>query len=496
MRSLYEFSGYISSLFLVLILSVSISNKLVAMEPEEFEDTEIRIEYGGDSIQIWDNGTGMTLAQLQVGLKLRAARDAYREPLRPRKGMFGMGMKVGILGLGWKFVIHTRSISEKTENVIEIDTRLIESGDLKLKEVPGIVYKKHLEESPLEDLESGTYIRIEDLHKTRHNTSTWHEELGRNFAPELEYDKIKMVIIDSSYGDTEIEHECSPEIIPIIPESKIEIDSLNLFASRDFGDGTRGEPIQIRGWLALRRKMASGTGLWGVHTFRKGQLVEAFHNDGPRNNGLLPKNPHPSLARLHGEVHLDMCDPNFTKVGWNTELESWTEARDELEDILTKMLDTAKAYKKGEGGGASYRKALQAAKDASHTTVSKISENELTPEEEEKFEQSRDYVKIGPGRFLKISVTQAPSVGNSPWDYGYVEESEEIAVVINTKSDLWEWATTLKKNEGLFDLITDWAVIDSLYFCLVDFFGFTPNDAVELRDKWMSKLYRRADSEE
>ena len=60
MRSLLEYSGYISSLFLVLVLSVYISSELLAMEPEELEDAEIRIETNssdGDSgLQIFADG--------------------------------------------------------------------------------------------------------------------------------------------------------------------------------------------------------------------------------------------------------------------------------------------------------------------------------------------------------------------------------------------------------------------------------------------------------
>jgi len=60
MRSLLEYSGYISGLFLVLVLSVSISSELVAMESEELEDAEIRIETNasdGDSgLQIFADG--------------------------------------------------------------------------------------------------------------------------------------------------------------------------------------------------------------------------------------------------------------------------------------------------------------------------------------------------------------------------------------------------------------------------------------------------------
>ena len=60
MRSLLEYSGYISNLFLVLVITVPISSDLLAMEPEELEDAEIRIETNstdGDSgLQIFADG--------------------------------------------------------------------------------------------------------------------------------------------------------------------------------------------------------------------------------------------------------------------------------------------------------------------------------------------------------------------------------------------------------------------------------------------------------
>lgn len=464
---------------------------------EEYEDllesgpkeTVIKIQYNGDSIEIWDNGIGMSMDQLEVGLRLRAASDKKREPLRARKGMFGMGMKVGILGMGWKFTIRTRPLSDNVENVIQIDTREIEEGNLRLKEITGRVYSDPSIEGPLEKIESGTYIKIEDLHKTKHNPVTWREEIGRNFSPELEYDEVRITVIDNSVDGHFDEQECTPEIIPIFPDSKMSIDELGLHARRDNGDGTFGNPIQITGWLALRVKSASGSGLWGVHTFRKGQLVEPFHNDGPRNNGLLPKDPHPTLARLHGEIHLDMCDPNFTKVGWNTELKSWVEARDALEPILTKMLDAAKAYRKSKSGGAKYRKLMQRAKSAARESVEKLTDED---EIEDPEHGGRDYVGIGDGEHLKISVTEAARPNsNAFWDYSFRIESNEIAVVINTESDLWQWASEQKNPEGVAQLIINWAIVDSLYFCLVDYLGIEPNRAIQLRDKWHSKLYMR-----
>ncbi len=459
---------------------------ILESEPKE---TMITVQYNGDSIELWDNGIGMTMDQLEIGLRLRAASDRKREPLRARKGMFGMGMKVGILGMGWKFTIRTRPLSENIENVIEIDTREIEEGNLKLKEITGRVYSAPFLKGPLGERESGTYIKIEDLHKTKHNPVTWREEIGRNFSPELEYDEVQILTIDNSVEGHYDEQECTPEIIPIFPDTKISIDELDLYARRDNGDGTFGDPIQITGWLALRVKSASGSGLWGVHTFRKGQLVEPFHNDGPRNNGLLPKDPHPTLARLHGEIHLDMCDPNFTKVGWNTELKSWDEARNALEPILIKILDAAKAYRKSKSGGAKFRKLMQRAKSAARESVDKLAS---TDDFEDAEDESRDYVSIGGGDYLKISVTEAPRPNsNAFWDYSFRIESNEIAVVVNTESDLWQWASEQKNPEAVAQLIINWAIVDSLYFCLVDSLGIEPNRAIQLRDKWHSKLYMR-----
>lgn len=456
--------------------------------------TEIKIRYDGDRVEMWDNGIGMTLGQLEVGLKLRAASDSRREPLRSRKGMFGMGMKVGILGMGWRFAIRTRPISHSVENAIEIDTRMIEAGRLSLREIKGRVYAGPDHDGPLKDMESGTYIRIDDLHKNRHNPATWEEEIGRNFSPELDYGNVKIVIVDDSTGGEPIVRECKPEVIPIIPESKKTLDDMELYARRDYGDGTHSKPIKITGWLALRRTSASGSGLWGVHTFRKGQLVEAFHNDGPRNDGLLPRDPHPTLARLHGEVHLDMCDPNFTKVGWNTGLESWAEARDALEPVLSQMLELARTYKKSEGWGARERKLMQEIKAASQESVSKISDR---PNFDEEILDSRDYVQIGAGDYIRISVTQT-SLPNSEayWDYTWRRESRELAVVVNTASDLWKWASKRKDAETVAQLLINWAIVDSLYFCLVDYLGVEPNRAIMLRDQWHSKLYSEGDNNE
>ncbi len=450
-------------------------------------DTIIKIQFNGESIEIWDNGIGMNLNELEIGLKLRAASNEKREPLRERKGMFGMGLKVGILGMGWKFTIRTRSLIDKTENEIIINTREIEDGKLKLKEVIGRIYEKYDNIGPLNGFESGTYIKIEDLHKSRHKPELWRQELGRNFSPEIQYENINIVIVDNSYEKEKELEPCLPEIIAIFDDTRINLNLKKIMVKPDNGDGTRGEPIQIKGWIALRKISASGSGRWGIHTFRKGQLVEAFHNDGPTNNGLLPVDPHPTIARIHGEIHLDMCDPNFTKMGWNTELKSWIDAKKGLKSILDELVKAARAYRKNKAGSAKARQFIQKAKETGKNIIEKLSNNS---EEKDEKEDSREYISLGDGRFIKISVTQQTTPNHFQfWDFSYNEESNEIAIFVNQSSTLWLWAQNKKNPGDLAYLINNWAILDSLYFCLIYDLDIEPARAIDLRDKWHAKLY-------
>ncbi len=451
-------------------------------------ETVIKIRYNGDSIEVWDNGIGMTLDELEMALRLRGASDERRIPLRSRKGMYGMGMKVGILGLGWKFAIRTRSLIDGTESSIEIDTHEIENGHLKLGSIIGRVSEEPDLGGPLGSLESGTYIRIEHLHKRHHRPEIWREELGRNFSPEIKYHNIKIIIVDNSSGNERELAPCEPDEIPIVPGTKVILDKLDLVARPDYGGGQRGEPMKIRGWLALRQTSASGSGLWGIHTFRKGQLVEAFHKAGPDENGLLPKRPHPTYARLHGEVHLDMCDPNFTKVGWNTELQSWKDAQRALQPILERMLKASKEYRASTDGGAKSRKIIQGLRRAAKQAVSLLSQD-FSETAAGGDVDTTNCVPIDDSRRLLISVAQTqyddPSLF---WEYSYRPESDEMCVFVNTASALWQWAVR-EGDEKISCLIVNWAIVDSLYFCLVNEMAVDPNYALSLRNKWHATLY-------
>lgn len=459
-------------------------------------DPIVEIRYDKKSISVKDNGVGMTINELETGLKLRAATDYKRVPLRVRKGMFGMGMKVGMFGIGWKFTIYTRSIIEKNkEHVLEIDTRKIEEGKLHLKDIK-VKTMEHNKKGPLRDQDSGTYISIEDLHKSIHDPITWREKLAISFQPEIVYNNVKIIIADATRRKEVRMEPAKAEGIPIIAETKIILDDYDLKVKIDNGDGTRGDALKIKGWLALRKKSGSGSGIWGVHTFRKGQLIEAFHHDGPTNNGLLPKKPHPTLARLHGEIHLDMCDPNFTKVGWNRELKSWRDAKEKLRPYLDEILKASKNYKVSDKAqSAKTIRGIQKFKQQSDSTINALTSQEKNEDscKQDQNESDGDYLKLPEGKKLLISVTHQEFLGKGHvtkfWKYVYRHESGELAVFVDTNSYMWKGAEVSKDTDKMFEMIVNWAVIDSLYFCLIDDMGYDCNTAMTLRDEWMSKCY-------
>ncbi len=310
------------------------------------EEMKAIIRVNKDSIEIWDNGIGMTLKELNNALKFGFSNDTIRKPIRKRKGIFGMGLILALLNIGWKFTIRTKSIFEKNEYEITINTRLIESKALKLSNLVIKSFESSDVESPMKDYKYGTYICISDLLSKKHKPEIWRQELGRNFSPEIESEGVKIIFIDNSLGENIELEPCRPEVTDIFPETKVHLEPLDLLIVPEYGDNKI--PIKIRGWVALRQINASGSGRWGLHTFYRGQLIEAFHNDGPTNNGLLPTDPHPTIARIHGEIHLDMCLPTFTKLGWNTELKSWSDAKKGLKPILEELVKAARAYRKNK----------------------------------------------------------------------------------------------------------------------------------------------------
>lgn len=460
----------------------------------------IHVTLADDFVEIADNSVGMTVPELEVALRLRGADDTTRLPMRQRKGKFGMGLKVGVLGLGWNVSITTRSYQEPgKEHRITIDARQIAARKLKLD---GLVVETwpHDQKGPLGKLPSGTSIRVTDLHDWKVKAGDLRDLLGRAFSPDIEFNNIEIQITD---GRTRTKVElplCEPLVPVFIPETKIDLEAAKLTVRPDLGGGKRGPPIAIRGWIALVKVSSSGKGEWGLHTFRYGQLVEQFHHNGPSTQGLLPLEPHPNYAHLFGVLHLDMCDPNFTKVGWNTKLESWKEVQEKLEPYLRRLMEASSVYRKKTGGAEALQMVQRFKTHASSTIASMVKRSEEGDAEEGDAAEapgvaSRNDIRLRDGSHLKVSVaTQAlPGITEKApfWRYTYRPESKELAVVVNESSPLWQMGVDGKSNDRdwISRMVANWAILDSLYFCLVYDLQYPVNEAQSLRDEWLRCVY-------
>ncbi|MEJ7676853.1 MAG: ATP-binding protein [Segetibacter sp.] len=126
----------------------------------------IKVIVSAKGVEVRDNGVGMTTKELQEAIQVSVTNDRVRPNLRLRKGMFGMGMKVACLSLGWKISFHTRPLSQKNvENRLILNTRNLDDDGT------ANTYRKNIkgesgawvQNGPLGDWESGTAILIEDL---------------------------------------------------------------------------------------------------------------------------------------------------------------------------------------------------------------------------------------------------------------------------------------------------------------------------------------------
>ena len=155
------------------------------------ETTNIHVLTDRDNfIQIIDNGVGMDSGELDLATNLADDTDA-RDRLNDeyRKGMYGMGLKVACLSLGWKFTIVTISIKDPSvEYVFEFDSRKLENPDSSYMEQLKIVPRRKNTDSPLKDFKSGTSILIEDIVDSKNipNPSTIADDMRSRFAPDME----------------------------------------------------------------------------------------------------------------------------------------------------------------------------------------------------------------------------------------------------------------------------------------------------------------------
>jgi hypothetical protein len=486
---------------------------------EDNVHTTIDITIGSDLIRICDNGVGMTSEELKNAIQLSVANDDLRRNLRVRKGMFGMGMKVACLTLGWKINFATKSLVDNSnENKFLLNSRLLDNDEQfneyrnKLHGTTGPA----LNSSPLGNYDSGTMIEITDLTHKNINPIHVRDALQEIFQPEIGIENVTITIID---GNNNKDYPCQKTAVPVFEDSKIILDDLNLFVK----DEDSNELLPVKGWIALMKTTGSGSGEWGLHLFKNHQIIERFHQLPSRLGGLMPKNPHPVYGRVYGELHLDMCKPAFHKVGFDYSTQNWAQVRELLKKHLEVVMNASKDYKKKDYEKAEqsirsiqqHRRAVKRAlsifngepEDATteteaasqpsvvvQTTGKSTNQNtQPKPEEEKKEQIPTGAIQLRDGQWFTIVEPIFDELlevqHQKPWIYHYKKESRELAIVINTDSPVYRNLADNNLNEREVQIVVNWSIADCILFVLYDKFDYNLHDSSNFRDQQLSKLF-------
>ena len=466
----------------------------------------------GKSYIIADDGVGMNSDELENALILRGASNETRPNLRPRKGKFGMGMKSGILTLGWNITIWTRSIKTPGKEIrINIDTRKIDDRSLTLDSIPISTHNSGDDKnSPLTKFgyEHGTAIQISDLVSSVGGPAFYWKKLGLSFTPDIRSKVAIINVIDAKTEPKKSRHlGCCPIPTDTYDTSfkEVKIEDKKIFITPDEG----GDPVLLTGWLRMLTKgRPGGERLFGFNLFRQGQLIESYHNTGGKtaSSGLWPIRLHTNHAKLIGELNLDMCSPNYTKAGWNTNSAAWKEVKTKLEAELRKAIAiAAKPATKVKTVGN--LKAWEALFSATATTVAAVAastgsstsgSSSGTTSTTDKSAFSEKTITLKDGTAITIaSVQEAKLSTEEPWQYYWEPKSSELVITYNTESVLYKqyaeiFNTGFAAKSEQSKMLSAWAVFDSLFLVLTDTtgpFNIPIIEAMEYRTKWLTAVF-------
>nr|WP_315088857.1 ATP-binding protein [uncultured Chryseobacterium sp.] len=454
----------------------------------------IQIIISKNSIEVKDNGVGMTAKELQNAIQVSVANDNLRPSLRVRKGMFGMGMKVACLSLGWKITIHTRPLSEENiENTLLLNTRELDSDGVTNEYRDSITGEstENLLNSPLNEWTSGTSILIEDLSHRPLTAIAVRDSLQEIFSPEISIENVHIQVIDN---ENDIEYDCKKIEMPVYPETIINLDELNLFID----DEITGNPVQVKGWLGLMKISSSGLGKWGLHLFKNNQVIERFHQLPSRLGGLMPKNPHPKFGRTYGEIHLDMCVPSFHKVGFDYSKKSWKKAAEVLESSITTIMQASEEFKVSDHEKVKETiKKVQKNKRAIKNALSNVRPTKTATE---KIEAPVNAIILKTGDWFIIVDPIINKLGenekNKPWIYHFRKESKELAIIINEESPIHRNLISGNSDDKTISLLISWAISDCILLLLCEEFDYELKDAVAFRDEQLIWLTSEKGSNE
>lgn len=277
----------------------------------------IKIDLGRDSIQVLDDGRGMTRKEAAASLKL-----AYSEK-QGKLGEFGLGLKTACLSLGRRFKIWTTTEGLPESYLIEFDEDRWSDPSSKWTDYPLTVLSKKSPES------HGTTVKVDRLKvKTLGRTTNLRETLAVRFAPFILSEEIQI----------EVNRKICKPIEPVLTDEGKTIFEFTAGGNR------------VHGWYGLLRE-GSQRGLYGFNTFRRGRLITAFAKIG--------FDEHPTVARIVGEIHLDHVPVTHNKREWIVESPEYIAVESRLRQELSELVRRARARASEENVTRSVREKTQ-----------------------------------------------------------------------------------------------------------------------------------------
>lgn len=254
------------------ILAEFIDNSLDAREEK------VRVEIGVDKkrVTIVDNARGMDKRQLIEGITIAKSRK------KNALGEYGMGMKAAAVALGRHFSIQTCPKANGPAFRVTWDAAEWQAQNdwvYRVETIPG----KHVQ---------GTTITVSELNfAATGRVGNLRTELGKRFGPFLRRGDMALTVNGV---------KCRSPQSELLPESELSVRNPQQFELKtDHG--------MVTGWVGLLAN-SSQKGLYGFDTFRRGRMITAYDK--------LGFTPHPTVARIVGEINMDFVPVTSDKREW------------------------------------------------------------------------------------------------------------------------------------------------------------------------------------
>jgi len=443
--------------------------------PSSKRKGKIKIIVSSSEIQIVDNGIGMNLKELETAISLAKASNEIRKPIKARKGMYGMGLKVACLSLGWDIHIFTRQHGEE-ELLLSFDARKFKSDQSK-QQVP-IYFSPS--GSPLlkYGFSEGTAIVLRDLTcgKLRHDVII--EIISEAFAPDIKTGEVEIEVI---YEDTG----------PIICKAKEQ----KLIMRTDLRDIIieleNGTKCEIRGFVGLMETGAQGSGKWGLNLFKENQLIERLHKVAQRDGGLFPFNIHPKHGKIYGEIYLDFCRPSFHKVGFDYETKEWRDTQKALQNILGQYQKESGDFRKNKDSNNERRKIQQRIDGATISIREKMEQASKSSGGEEIISEApNDAFKLPNDDWFRVEIKKPKE--ENPFDIGcpwtWDAEGNELVVFLNPAHPAYKFVLD-SPNEVAFQIYTECAVMSCVKNYLIEEKNYSHADSELFAFNYFSWLF-------